>query len=186
MHLLKQARPDLEIAVVAEERFAPVFENNPDIDLCSAAQRARPARLRARSLPEPARRHPQRAADAAFRRAIRAGFDIFRPGLDLQHADPDRPGDARDRTPRSHRRACGVGHVLSGGPDRGGSARSPYPAAGRSPTRRQALYAVIHPVAATRRKHGRRLVFSNGAVSSANRSIWSRCLSVVRRRSVCV
>ncbi len=30
--LLKQARPDLEIAVVAEDAFAPVFVDNPDVD----------------------------------------------------------------------------------------------------------------------------------------------------------
>ena len=30
--LLKQARPDLRIAVVVEDRFAPVFARNPDID----------------------------------------------------------------------------------------------------------------------------------------------------------
>src|SRR5260370_36518149 len=30
--LLKQARPDREIAVVAEDAFAPVFVDNPDVD----------------------------------------------------------------------------------------------------------------------------------------------------------
>jgi len=33
--LLKQARPDLQIAVVVEPAFAPVFEGNPDIDRLS-------------------------------------------------------------------------------------------------------------------------------------------------------
>lgn len=32
LHLLKQSRPDLRIAVVAEDAFAPVFTGNPDID----------------------------------------------------------------------------------------------------------------------------------------------------------
>jgi heptosyltransferase III len=32
LHLLKQSRPDLKIAVVVEDRFAPVFAGNPDID----------------------------------------------------------------------------------------------------------------------------------------------------------
>ena len=31
IHLLKQARPDLKIAVVVEPRFAEVFEGNPDV-----------------------------------------------------------------------------------------------------------------------------------------------------------
>lgn len=30
--LLRQARPDLKVAVVIEDRFAPIFEGNPDID----------------------------------------------------------------------------------------------------------------------------------------------------------
>lgn len=32
LDILKQARPDLKLAVVVENRFAPVFEGNPDID----------------------------------------------------------------------------------------------------------------------------------------------------------
>jgi heptosyltransferase III len=32
LHLLKQARPDLRIAVVVEDRFAAVFAGNPDVD----------------------------------------------------------------------------------------------------------------------------------------------------------
>lgn len=32
LHLLKSHRPDLAIAVVVEDRFAPVFEGNPDLD----------------------------------------------------------------------------------------------------------------------------------------------------------
>src|ERR1700732_3337521 len=32
LHLLKQSRPDLKIAVMVEDRFAPVFAGNPDID----------------------------------------------------------------------------------------------------------------------------------------------------------
>jgi ADP-heptose:LPS heptosyltransferase len=30
--ILKQERPDLSIAIVVEERFAPIFEGNPDVD----------------------------------------------------------------------------------------------------------------------------------------------------------
>ena len=32
LHILKAARPDLSIAVVVEDAFAPVFEGNPDVD----------------------------------------------------------------------------------------------------------------------------------------------------------
>ncbi len=31
LHLLKRARPDVEISVIVEERFAPVFTDNPDV-----------------------------------------------------------------------------------------------------------------------------------------------------------
>jgi heptosyltransferase-3 len=31
LELLKRSRPDLQVAVVVEERFAPVFEGNPDV-----------------------------------------------------------------------------------------------------------------------------------------------------------
>lgn len=31
MHLLKQARPDVEISVLVEDRFSPVFTGNPDL-----------------------------------------------------------------------------------------------------------------------------------------------------------
>lgn len=47
IHLLKSARPDIRIAVVVEERFAPVFSGNPDVDALlppsvSAVRRWRP------------------------------------------------------------------------------------------------------------------------------------------------
>src|ERR1700716_4180752 len=32
LEILKTVRPDLRIAVVVEDRFAPIFEGNPDID----------------------------------------------------------------------------------------------------------------------------------------------------------
>ena len=31
LHLLKRARPDLQISVIVEDAFAPVFESNPDV-----------------------------------------------------------------------------------------------------------------------------------------------------------
>jgi ADP-heptose:LPS heptosyltransferase len=32
LEILKRARPDLKIAVVVEDRFAPIYEGNPDVD----------------------------------------------------------------------------------------------------------------------------------------------------------
>jgi heptosyltransferase III len=44
--LLKQARPDLKIAVVVEDRFAPVFARNPDLDQILAPNAASVVRFR--------------------------------------------------------------------------------------------------------------------------------------------
>jgi heptosyltransferase-3 len=76
--LLKQARPDLSIAVVVEPAFAPLFENNPDID----------RRLQPRA-PELFRWRPQLTLNLhgggtsarltlASRSEFRAGFGHFR------------------------------------------------------------------------------------------------------------
>jgi heptosyltransferase III len=46
LRLLKQSRPDLEIAVVVEDRFAPVFAGNPDVDQILAANAGSLSRFR--------------------------------------------------------------------------------------------------------------------------------------------
>jgi len=48
LRLLKQARPDLQIAVVVEDRFAPVFTGNPDIDQILAPNAGAVSRFRPR------------------------------------------------------------------------------------------------------------------------------------------
>ncbi len=72
--LLKAYRPDLQVSVVVEDRFAPVFEGNPDVDeilppRSSAVSKSRPAMVLnlhggTRSM----------ALTMASRAAIRAGF----------------------------------------------------------------------------------------------------------------
>ena len=81
--------------MVVEDRFAAVFENHPRYRCDSAAARGRAADVCAHTLPESARRNAQRAADAAFRRAVPRRIRNLPAGLDLQHSDPDRAGDAR-------------------------------------------------------------------------------------------
>jgi ADP-heptose:LPS heptosyltransferase len=44
--LLKQARPDLQIAVVVEDRFAPLFAGNPDVDQILAPNAGSVSRFR--------------------------------------------------------------------------------------------------------------------------------------------
>jgi heptosyltransferase III len=48
LSLLKQARPDLQIAVVVEDRFAPVFAGNPDVDQILAPNASAVSRFRPR------------------------------------------------------------------------------------------------------------------------------------------
>jgi ADP-heptose:LPS heptosyltransferase len=106
--LLKQTRPDLEIAVVVEDRFAPVFSRNPDIS---------------RTLPPSplalARWHPHlclnlhggpRSAQltVASRARLRAGFEHFqfRPIYNL-HIPKPQP------TLRIDRKAHTAEHIAS-------------------------------------------------------------------------
>jgi heptosyltransferase-3 len=78
LHILKRARPDLKVAVVVEDAFAPVFEGNPDVE-----------RIVAPSVPDVAALHPElvlnlhggsRSAQLTFacRARFRAGFTHFR------------------------------------------------------------------------------------------------------------
>jgi heptosyltransferase-3 len=79
IHLLKQARPDLEIAVVAEDRFADVFRNSPQIGFVLSPS------LRAIRLFEPALTLNLHGGTRSARLTLlsgaplRAGFDIFKP-----------------------------------------------------------------------------------------------------------
>jgi len=80
IHLLKQARPDLRIGVVVEERFAAVFENSGDVSeilspQVSAVRKFAPELcLNLHGGTRSARLTLMSGA------RVRAGFDIFRPG----------------------------------------------------------------------------------------------------------
>jgi ADP-heptose:LPS heptosyltransferase len=79
LHLLKQARPDIEIGVLVEDRFAPIFENNPDIS------RILPPRVGALRSFAPTLCLNLHGGTRSARLTMlsgarfRAGFDIFRP-----------------------------------------------------------------------------------------------------------
>jgi ADP-heptose:LPS heptosyltransferase len=80
IHLLKQARPDLEIAVVVEDRFAPVFENHPDVS-CVLPPRASAIRDFKPELCLNLHGGTRSARLTLLSGArFRGGFDIFRPG----------------------------------------------------------------------------------------------------------
>ncbi len=88
IHLLKQHRPDLEIGVVVEERFAGVFERNPAItaiiEPTVRAIRAFGPRL-CLNLHGGSRSARLTALSGA---SERAGFNIFRPALIYNVAIP--------------------------------------------------------------------------------------------------
>src|SRR5580658_8327698 len=78
LSLLKQARPDLRVAVVVEDRFAPVFAGNPDVEQILAPNAASVGRFRphlALNLHGGATSVRMMLAAAA---GLRAGFGHFR------------------------------------------------------------------------------------------------------------
>jgi heptosyltransferase III len=80
VHLLKQARPDLQIAVIVEDRFAPVFQDNPGIGFVLSPT-ARAIRTFAPNLCLNLHGGTRSARLTLLSGArFRAGFDIFRPG----------------------------------------------------------------------------------------------------------
>ncbi|MES1260227.1 MAG: glycosyltransferase family 9 protein [Acidobacteriota bacterium] len=152
LHLLKQARPDLQLGVVAEDRFAAVFEGNPDVaqvlppsaralrdfspDLClNLHGGTRSARLTLLS-------------GARFR----AGFDIFKPGWIYNTPVPTAQeilGLAR-RVHTAEHQASAVFYL--GVPIETVPRARLYAAPGRASEAPAGPYAVIHPTAATPEK----------------------------------
>ncbi len=148
LHLLKSARPDLEIAVVVEERFAGVYEGNPDV-----------ARILPSSVRELRAFHPNlclnlhggtRSARLTLLSGacFRAGFDIFRPGWIYNTPIP-----TAQETLGVTRRVHTAEHMASamfylGVPLCDVPRARVFAGEGRSVYAPEGRYAVIHPVAA--------------------------------------
>ena len=157
IHLLKQARPDLQVAVVVEDRFAAVFEGNPDI------ARVLPPEIAAVRGFKPAlclnlHGGPRSAALTLLSGArFRAGFDIFRPVIIYNTRIPTAQEilGVRRRVHTAEHAAAAMFYL--GVPMAPLSintvprARMPAPA-GRSKYAPDEPYAVIHPLAATAEK----------------------------------
>jgi heptosyltransferase III len=152
LNLLKQARPDLQIAVVVEDRFAAVFENNPDID------RILPPGAAATRAFEPALCLNLHGATRSARLTLlsgarfRAGFDTFRPGWIYNTPIPTAQeilGVTRRVHTAEHAASAifYLGAPISAVP----RARVETPP-GRPAFAPDVPYAVIHPLAATREK----------------------------------
>ena len=152
IHLLKLARPDLEIAVVVEERFAAVFEGNPDI-AAVLMPAARAIRGFAPELCVNLHGGTRSARLTLLSGArIRAGFDIFKPGWIYNVAIP-----TAQETLGVTRRVHTAEHMASAmfymGVPVGEVPRARmFAPAGRSMHAPAGAYAVIHPFAATPEK----------------------------------
>lgn len=152
IELLNHARPDIEIAVVAEDRFAGVFRGNPAVthvlppsarairgfapDLClNLHGGTRSARLTLLS-------------GAKFR----AGFDIFRPAWIYNTPIPTAQ-EILGVTRRVHTAEHMASAMFYLGVPRTWIPRARVPApSGRSPHAPPGAYAVLHPLAATPEK----------------------------------
>jgi heptosyltransferase-3 len=149
IHLLKQARPDLRIAVVVEDRFAAVFENNNDI-AAILPPRAGALRSFAPALCVNLHGGTRSARLTLLSGArFRAGFEIFRPGWIYSTRIP-----TAQATLGVSRRVHTAEHMASamfylGVPITEVPRARIEPPPGRSKYAPEGSYAVIHPCAAT-------------------------------------
>lgn len=152
IHLLKQARPDLRIAVVAEDRFAAVFENHPAVDFV-LPPRAGAVRRFAPALCVNLHGGTRSARLTLLSGArFRAGFEIFRPGWVY-----NTPVPTAQETLGISRRVHTAEHMASamfylGVPITEVPRAHIDPSPGRSRHSPDVPYAVIHPFAATPEK----------------------------------
>jgi heptosyltransferase III len=80
LRLLKSARPDLSVAVVVENAFAPIFEGNPDVDRILSPSTADVARWRPELVLNLHGGTRSAQLTLAARARVRAGFGHFRFG----------------------------------------------------------------------------------------------------------
>lgn len=106
--LLKKTRPDLEIAVVVEDRFAPIYSHNPDVSLTLAPSPFAIARWRPHLCLNLHGGPRSAQLTVASRARLRAGFEHFRfrPVYNL-HIPKPQP------TLRISRRAHTAEHIAS-------------------------------------------------------------------------
>ena len=152
IHLLKQARPDLQVAVVVEPRFAGVFEGNPDVSSVlppeiAAVRGFRPV------LCLNLHGGPRSAVLTMLSGArFRAGFDIFRPGFVYSTRIPTAQ-EILGVQRRVHTAEHAAAAIFYLGVPVNAVPRAHVPApAGRSKLAPEEPYAVIHPLAATPEK----------------------------------
>jgi heptosyltransferase III len=152
IELLNHARPDLEIAVVVEDRFADVFRGNPAI-----AQVLPPTARAIRNFaPELCVNFHGGTRSARLTlisgAKVRAGFDIFKPSFIYNTPIPTAQ-EILGVTRRVHTAEHMAAAMFYLGVARTWIPRARVPAPqGRSPLAPAGSYAVIHPLAATPEK----------------------------------
>ncbi len=150
--LLNHARPDLEIAVIVEDRFADVFRGNPAIRQVLPPS-ARAIRNFAPELCVNFHGGTRSARLTILSGAeVRAGFDIFKPAFIYNTPIPTAQ-EILGVTRRVHTAEHMAAAMFYLGVERTWIPRARVPApAGRSPHAPAGSYAVIHPLAATPEK----------------------------------
>lgn len=78
LHILKSTRPDLRLAIVVEDAFAPVFQGNPDVDRIVSPGTTEVARLRPDLVLNLHGGTRSAQLTLACRASLRAGFVHFR------------------------------------------------------------------------------------------------------------
>jgi heptosyltransferase-3 len=152
IELLNHARPDIEIAVVVEDRFADVFRGNPAIGQVLPPS-ARAIRNFAPDLCVNFHGGTRSARLTLLSGAkVRAGFDIFKPSFIYNTPIPTAQ-EIFGVTRRVHTAEHMAAAMFYLGVARTWIPRARVPApAGRSPHAPAGSYAVIHPLAATPEK----------------------------------
>lgn len=152
IEILHHARPDIEIGVVVEDRFADVFRGNPAV-----AQVLPPSARAIRGFaPELCLNFHGGTRSARLTMLsgakIRAGFDIFRPAF-IYNAPIPTAQEILDVTRKVHTAEHMASAMFYLGVERTWIPRARVPApSGRSPHAPVGRYAVIHPLAATPEK----------------------------------
>jgi ADP-heptose:LPS heptosyltransferase len=152
IELLNHARPDIEIAVVVEDRFSDVFRGNPAISQVLPPS-ARAIRNFAPELCVNFHGGTRSARLTMLSGAkTRAGFDIFKPAF-IYNAPIPTAQEILGITRRVHTVEHMAAAMFYLGVARTWIPRARVPApAGRSPNAPTGAYAVIHPLAATPEK----------------------------------
>jgi heptosyltransferase-3 len=148
LSLLKQARPDLEVGVVVEDAFAPVFRGNPDVDVILAPRAADIARWGPQLTINLHGGATSARLTVASRSRWRAGFGHFRfrivYNIRIPRAQEILPAERKVHTAEHLASAM----FFLGVP------RSEIPRARlfATPIRRHGPYAVLHPIASAAAK----------------------------------